>query len=158
MTPDEALAVACDRCLSPAALLAVARLAPDVDDHRAGKAMAAAGTAGWADHRTVGSATPEGINVRDRATRVTVRVEWGQVAAMVRAGLAEPGTSERLTRTFARYQAATGDPSAAGRLAAKAAAVELAQVRHLVLDRARGVVPVQQSLFGRPPTHARSLP
>jgi len=157
MTPEEAVAVACDRCVTAASLLAASRLPATADDAAIGRALASGVVCGWADHATVGSADAAGITVRQRGDATAVRVRWRQVAAAVRPGLRAPGTAQSLAATYDRYVTAATDPSVAGRLAARAASAELAQIRRLIIDRALTGVPVQQSLFPPPPSRGRSL-
>lgn len=157
MTPEEATAVACDRCVTAASLLAASRLPIDADDNAIGRALASGVVSGWADHATAGTADTKGITVRERGASVAMRVRWTEVAGAIRAGLREPGTAQRLATVYGRYVEAALDTSIAGRLAARTAAAELAQVRRLILDRAFTGVPVQQSLFPSPPSRGRSL-
>lgn len=157
MTPEEAVAIACDRCVTAASLLAVTRLPVDADDRAVGRALAAGVVCGWADETSVGSADAKGINVRERGETTAVRVRWTEVAASIRPGLREPGVAERLTEVYERYSTAAASTSVAARLAVKAASAELAQLRRHVLARGREGVPFQQSLFPPPPTRGRSL-
>ena len=157
MTPEEAVVVACERCVTAASLLAAARLGVDADDRSVGRALAAGVVCGWADHSSMGSADAAGITVRERGSAVSVRVRWSDVAAALRPALREQGVAERLASAYARYVEAATDTSVASRLAARAASAELAQVRRRVLDRCRGAVPVQQSLFPPPPSRGRDL-
>lgn len=157
MTPEEAVAIACDRCVTAASLLAAARLSLDGDDRAIGRVLAAGVVCGWADATSVGSADAKGINVRERGATAAVRVTWAQVAAAVRPGLHEPGVAERLAEVYGRYVASATATSVAARLDAKAASAELAQLRRHVLARSRDRVPFQQSLFPLPPTRGRSL-
>ena len=157
MTPEEAIAVACDRCVTAASLLAAAQLPVDADDREIGRALAAGVVCGWADETSAGSADATGINVRERGETTAVRVRWTQVAASIRPGLREPGVAERLAEVYERYVTAATATSVAARLAARAASAELAQLRRHVLSRARDGVPFQQSLFPPPPTRGRSL-
>lgn len=157
MTPDEAVAIACDRCVTVASLLAVTRLPVDADDRAVGRALAAGVVCGWADETSVGSADATGINVRERGETAAVRVRWSEVAASIRPGLREPGVAERLAEVYERYTAAATATSVAARLEAKVASAELAQLRRHVLAHGRAGVPFQQSLFPPPPTRGRSL-
>lgn len=157
MTPEEAVAIACHRCVTAASLLAAAQLPDDADDRAIGRALAAGVVCGWADETSVGSADATGINVRERGEIPAVRVRWTQVAAAIRPGLCEPGIAERLAEVYERYVIAATATSIAARLAARAASAELAQLRRHVLSRARDGVPFQQSLFPTPPTRGRSL-
>lgn len=157
MTPEDAVAVACDRCVTAASLLAASRLPITADDTAIGKTLAAGVVCGWADHATVGFADATGITVRERGAATTVAVRWTQVAAAVRAGLHEPGTASRLAGAYARYAAGSTDASVAARLVARTASAELAQIRRFVLDRAFTGVPIQQSLFLLPSPRGRSL-
>lgn len=158
MSPEKAVAVACDRCVTAASLLAAARLPIDADDVRVGRALAAGVVCGWADETSVGSADARGVTVRDRGERAVLRVRWTQIAAAIRPGLREPGAAERLAEVYQRYVAAATATSVAARLDARAASAELAQLRRHVLARGRDGVPVQQSLFPElPTTRGRSL-
>ena len=157
MTPEEAVVVACERCVTAASLLAAARLSVEADDRTVGRTLAAGVVCGWADHASIGSADGAGITVRERGSAVAVRVRWSDVAAAVRPGLREPAIAEQLAGAYERYVEAAADTSVASRLAARAASAELAQVRRRVLDRCRGAVPVQQSLFPPPPSRGRDL-
>jgi hypothetical protein len=157
MTPEQAVAVACERCVTAVSMLAAARLPVDADDRAMGRALANGVVCGWADHASVGSADATGVTVKDRGAAVAVRVRWTQVAAALRPALSEPGAAKRLTDAYERYVAAATDTSVSGRLAARAARAEVAQARRLILDHARGGAPVQQSLFPLPPTRGRSL-
>lgn len=157
MTPDEAVLIACDRCVTASSLLAAAQLAVDADDRAIGSVLAAGVVSGWADHVSSGCADAGGITVRDRTGAAPIRVRWAQVAAALRPGLHEPGAAEHLAETYARYVAAATDSSVSARLAARVASAELAQARRLILDRCRDGVPVQQSLFPLPPNRGRSL-
>jgi hypothetical protein len=157
MTPEEAVAIACDRCVTAASLLAAARLPGDADDRAVGRELAASVVCGWADETSLGSADATGINVRERGETTAVRVRWTDVAASIRPGLREPGVAERLAEVYERYVTAATGTSVADRLGAKAASAELAQLRRSVLARGREGVPFQQSLFPAPPTRGRSL-
>jgi len=157
MTPEEAVVVACERCVTATSLLAAARLSVDADDRTLGRTLAAGVVCGWADHASMGSADAAGVTVRERESAVAVRVRWSDVAAALRPGLREPGVAEQLADAYERYVEAATGTSVANRLAARAASAELAQVRRRVLDRCRGAVPVQQSLFPPPPSRGRDL-
>lgn len=157
MTPDEAVVVACERCVTAASLLAAARLGVDADDRTLGRTLAAGVVCGWADHASVGSADAAGITVRERGSAVPVRVRWSDIAAALRPGLREPGIAEQLADAYDRYVKTATNTSVASRLAARAASAELAQVRRRVLDRCHSAVPVQQSLFPPPPSRGRDL-
>lgn len=157
MTPDEAVAVACDRCVTAASMLAASRLPVDADDRALGRVLADGVVCGWADHTSVGAADARGIAVRERGDTVALRVRWTEVAAALRTGLGEPGVAERLAEVYERYVAAATDTSVAGRLAARVASTELAQLRRRVLDACHAGTPVQQSLFPTPPSRGRSL-
>lgn len=157
MTPAEAVAIGCERCVTAASMLAVTRLPVDADDRTVGRALAAGVVCGWADETSVGSADATGIKVRERGETTAVRVDWAEVASWVRPGLREPAVAERLAEVYERYVAAATATSVAARLEAKAASAELAQLRRHVLARGRDGVPFQQSLFPPPPTHGRSL-
>lgn len=157
MTPEEAVVVACERCVTAASLLAAARLGVDVDDRTVGRTLAVGVVCGWADHASIGTADAAGITVRERGSAVAVRVRWSDVAAALRPGLRDPAIAEQLAGAYERYVVAATDTSVASRLAARAASAELAQVRRRVLDRCRGAVPVQQSLFPPPPSRGRDL-
>lgn len=157
MTPEEAVAVACERCVTAASLLAATQLPVDADDRALGRTLAAGVVCGWADETSVGSADATGISVRERGDTTAVRVRWTEVAASIRPGLREPGVAERLAEVYGRYAAAATATSVAARLEAKAASAELAQLRRHVLARGRGGVPFQQSLFPPTPTRGRSL-
>lgn len=157
MTPEEAVAIACDRCVTAASLLAAVQLTVDADDRTVGSALAAGVVCGWADETSVGSADATGINVRERGDTTAVRVRWTQVASAIRPGLREPGIAERLAEVYERYVTAATATSVAARLEARAASAELAQLRRQVLERSRDGVPFQQSLFPPPPTRGRSL-
>lgn len=157
MTPEEAVAIACDRCVTAASLLAAAQLPVDADDRTIGRALAAGVVCGWADETSMGSADANGINVRERGETTAVRVRWTQIAAAIRPGLHEPGVAERLAEVYERYVTAATATSVAARLTARAASAELAQLRRHVVSRARDGVPFQQSLFPPPPTRGRSL-
>lgn len=157
MSPEEAVAIACDRCVTAASLLAAARLPAGADDRSIGGSLAAGVVSGWADATSVGSADATGIVVRDRGEGTSVRVRWTQVAAAIRPGLYEPGVAERLTDVYERYVAAATSTSVAARLEARAASAELAQLRRDVIARGRDAAPFQLSLFPPPPTRGRSL-
>ena len=157
MSPEEAVAVACDRCVTAASLLAAAQLPVDADDRTIGHALAAGVVCGWADETSVGSADATGINVRERGESAATRVRWTRLAGVIRPGLREPGVVERLAEVYERYVTAATATSIAARLEAKAASAELAQLRREVLARGRDGVPFQQSLFPPPPTRGRSL-
>lgn len=157
MSPEEAVALACTRCVTAASLLGAARLAAGADDRTLGRALAAGVVCGWADETSVGTADATGISVRERGEAVATRVQWAQVAAAIRPGLREPGIAERLSEVYGRYVAAATNTSVAARLEAKAATAELAQLRREVLERGREGVPFQQSLFPAPSTRGRSL-
>lgn len=157
MTPDEAVLIACDRCVTASSLLAASRLPVDADDRAIGRTLAAGVVSGWADHISSGSADATGITVRDRSGAAPLRVRWTQVAAALRPGLHEPGAAEHLAAAYARYVETAPDTSVASRLTARVAAAELAQARRQILDRCRDGVPVQQSLFPLPPNRGRSL-
>ena len=157
MTPEDAVAVACDRCVTAASLLAAARLPVTADDNAIGRVLSNGVVSGWADHATVGSADATGIAVRERGAATAVRVRWTQVAAAIRPSLHEPGTAQRLATVYGRYVEASLDTSISGRLTGRTAAAELAQVRRGILARAFAGVPVQQSLFPPPPSRGRGL-
>lgn len=157
MTPEEAVVVACERCVTAASLLAAARLPVDADDRTIGRTLAAGVVCGWADHTSVGSADATGVNVRERGSAVAVRVRWSDMAAALRLGLREPGLAAQLADAYSRYVRAATDTSVASRLGARAATAELAQIRRRVLDRCRRGVPVQQSLFPPSPSRGRDL-
>lgn len=157
MSPEEAIAIACDRCVTAASLLAAAQLAVDADDRSIGHVLAAGVVCGWTDETSVGSADATGINVRERGESTAIRVRWTQIAAAIRPGLREPGIAARLAEVYERYVSASTATSVAARLEARAASAELAQLRRHVFDRARMGVPFQQSLFPSPPTRGRSL-
>jgi hypothetical protein len=157
MTPEEAVVIACYRCVTAASLLAATQLPVDADDRAIGRALAASVVCGWADETSVGSADAAGINVRERGETTAVRVRWTEVAASIRPGLREPGVAERLAEVYERYAAAATVTSVGARLEAKAASAELAQLRRQILARGREGVPFQQSLFPAPPTRGRSL-
>jgi hypothetical protein len=157
MTPEEAVAVACERCVTAASMLAASRLSVDADDRTVGRVLADGVVCGWADHTSVGSADAKGITVRQRGELAGIPVRWTQVAAALRPGLREPGVAARLDEVYERYVAAATDTSVAGRLAARVASTELAQLRRRVLDGCRAGAPVQQSLFPTPPSRGRSL-
>jgi hypothetical protein len=157
MTPEQAVALACDRCVTAASLLAAARLPVDADDVALGRALASGGVCGWADHASAGSADAAGITVRERGAPTVLRVRWTQVAAAIRPGLRERGTAQRLAVAYGRYVEAAIDTSVGGRLAARAASAEFAQVRRHILNRAFTGAPVQQSLFPPSPSRGRSL-
>jgi hypothetical protein len=157
MTPEEAVVIACDRCVTAASLLAATRLPVDADAGAIGRALAAGVVCGWADETSVGSADAAGINVRERGETTSTRVRWTEVAASIRPGLREPGVAERLAEVYERYAVSVAGTSVAARLEAKAASAELAQLRRQVLARGRQGVPFQQSLFPAPPTRGRSL-
>lgn len=154
MTPEEAVVIACDRCVTAASLLAAAQLPVDADDRTIGSALAAGVVCGWADETSVGSADATGINVRERGDTTAIRVRWTQIPSAIRPGLREPGIAERLAEVYVTAATAT---SVAARLEARAASAELAQLRRHVLERSRDGVPFQQSLFPPPPTRGRSL-
>ena len=151
------MAIACDRCVTAASLLAAARLPIDADDRTIGLALAGGVVCGWADETSVGSADATGISVRERGETTAIRVRWSDVAASIRPGLREAGVAERLAEAYERYVTAATGTSVGDRLAAKAASAELAQLRRAVLARSREGVPFQQSLFPTPPTRGRSL-
>jgi len=157
MTPEQAVAIACDRCVTAASLLAAAQLPLDADDRAVGRVFAAGVVCGWADETSVGSADATGINVRERREATAIRVRWSQIAEVVLPGLRAPGVAERLAEVYARYVGAATSTRVADRLAARVASAELAQVRRMVLDVAAERLPVQQSLFPDPPTRGRSL-
>lgn len=156
MTPDDALAVACDRCVTAATLLAGVRVLDGTDDQLA-LVLASSSVCGWSDHVSKGSADPHGITVYERNRPEAVHVRWRQVASVIRRGLSEPHLAERLVDTYGRYVAATTDPSISGRLATQVASAELAQVRRLVIEGGFAATPVQQTLFRLPPCRGRSL-
>jgi len=155
MTPAEALAIACERCVTAATLLAASRLPAGTDDASVGRTLASGVVCGWADPDSVGTADARGISVRGRGQDTSLRVTWTQVAAALRPALREPGVGDRLADAYRRYVAAATDRSVAGRLDARAATAELAQTRRAVLDRYRAA-PEQQTLFPIPPTRGPS--
>lgn len=157
MTPEEAIAVACDRCVTAASMLAVARLSVDADCRTVGRTLAAGVVCGWADYTSTGTADARGITVRERGASTGVRVRWEQVAAALLPGLRQPGVAERLAEVYERYVAAANDTTVSSRLSARVASAELAQLRRTVLERCRSDAPVQQSLFPPPPSRDRSL-
>lgn len=157
MSPEDAVAIACDRCVTAASLLAAACLPASADDRSIGGSLAAGVVSGWADATSVGSADAAGIIVRDRSEGTSVRVRWTQIAAAIRPGLHEPGVAERLTDVYERYVAAATATSVAARLEARAASAELAQLRRDVIARGRDSTPLQLSLFPPPPNRGRSL-
>jgi hypothetical protein len=157
MTPEEAVAVACDRCVTAASMLAVTRLPVDADDRTIGRVLAAGVVCGWADHTSVGSADARGITVRQRSESVALRVTWTEVAAALRPGLREPGVAKRLSDAYSRYVATATDTRVSARLAARVASAELAQLRRQILERCQTGVAVQQSLFPAAPSRGRSL-
>lgn len=157
MNPDEALAIACDRCVTAAALLAVARLPADANDHDIGRVLAAGVVCGWTDETSVGSADAKGVSVRERGGTTPLHLRWSQLAALVRPGLREPDLVCQLADAYGRYVRAATSTSVAARLEARVATAELAQIRRLVLERGRQGAPVQQSLFPPPPSRGRSL-
>ena len=157
MTPEDAALVAIDRCVNSSSLLAAARLADDASDREVGRALASSVVCGWADHTSIGSADATGITVRERGSSEAIRVRWSAVAAALRPALRDTGLAERLADVYGRFVSANSGGSVAGRLAARAAAAELAQVRRQLLDRCYAAVPAQQSLFPPPPTRGRDL-
>lgn len=152
MTPEEAIAVACDRCVTAASLLAVARLPGDADCRTVGRTLAAGVVCGWADHTSSGTADARGITVRERGASTGIQVRWEQVAAALVPGLRQPGFGDRLAEVYGRYVVAANDSTVSGRLSARVASAELAQLRRMVLERCRSEAPVQQSLFPPPPS------
>jgi len=156
VTPDDALAVACDRCVTAATLLAGAR-ALDGTDEQLALVLANSSVSGWSDHATKGSADPYGITVYERNRSEAVHVGWRQVASVIRRGMSEPRLVERLVETYERYVATATDPSISGRLATQVASAELAQVRRLVIEDGFAATPVQQTLFRLPPCRGRGL-
>ena len=157
MTRDEAVAIACERCVTVATMLAAARLPIDADDQEVGRVLAAGVVCGWADDASVGSADARGITVRERGGVAAIPVRWSQVAALVRPALRQPGVADRLTELYGRYVAAATDTSVASRLGARAASGELASMRCELLELAHARAPVQQALFALPPMRARPL-
>ena len=157
MTPEEAVLVAVERCVTAPSLLAAAHLPADADDGTLARTLAAGVVCGWADHTSVGSADARGITVRERGSAAAVPVRWTALAAAIRPALRESALTERLADTNTRYAHAAIDTTVAARLTARATAAELAQVRRLLLDRCHAAVPVQQSLFPPPPTRGRDL-
>lgn len=157
MTPEEAVAIACDRCVTAASMLAAVRLPVDADDRALGRALAAGVVCGWADHSSVGTADARGIAVRVRGETVAVRVSWSDVAAALRPGLRDPGIAQRLADAYGRYVASATANDVSSRLTARAASAELAGLRRQVLERGRTGVAVQMSLFPPPPSRGRSL-
>jgi hypothetical protein len=157
MTPEEAIAVACDRCVTAASMLAVARLPVDADRRTVGRSLATGVVCGWADHTSTGTADARGISVRERGASAGIQVRWDQVAAALLPSLRQPGIAQRLAEVYGRYVAAANDMSVSGRLSAQVASAELAQLRRRVLERCRSDAPVQQSLFPPPPSRDRSL-
>src|SRR4051794_18585778 len=103
MTTEEAVAVACERCVTAATMLAVARLPTDADDQEISRVLASGVVCGWADRASVGSADARGITVRERAGGVAVAVKWSQVAAVLRPALREPAVASRLAEVYERY-------------------------------------------------------
>lgn len=157
MTPEEAVAIACARCVTAASLLAAAQLPVDADERAVGRVLAAGVVCGWADETSVGSADATGITVRERLDGTATRLRWTQLAVAIRPGLRAPGVAERLAEVYERYVSEATGTRVADRLAARVASAELAQLRRMVLDVAAERVPVQQSLFPEPPTRGRSL-
>ena len=157
MTPDDALQIACDRCVTAGSLLAAGRLPVHADDQTIGRTLAAGVVSGWADSASSGSADATGITVRERGGAVAQRVRWVDVATAIRPGLREPGITARLEAAYERYVAAATATSVTSRLTARVAAAELAQVRRHILDRCREEVPIQQCLFPAPSARGRSL-
>ena len=157
MTPEDAVLIACERCVTANSLLAVSRLSRDADDRMIGRMLASGVVSGWADHLSSGTADAKGIVVRDRSGAPATRISWLQVAAALRPALQDVAALTHLAECYGRYVAAATDTSAASRLSARVATAELAQARRQILDRCRDGVPVQQSLFPLPPTRGRSL-
>lgn len=157
MTPEEAVLVAVERCVTASSLLAASHLSTDADDGTVARTLAAGVVCGWADHTSVGSADARGITVRERGGAVVVPVRWSALAAAVRPALRDRALTQRLADTYTRYARAAGSTTVAERLTARATAAELAQVRRQLLDRCHSAVPVQQSLFPPPPTRGRDL-
>lgn len=157
MSPDDAVLIAVERCVTASALLAASRLRAEADDTTVGRTLAASVVSGWADHTSTGTADATGITVRERGSAGGVSVRWSAVAAVLRPALRDPGLADRLADVYGRYARAAGATTVSGRLAAHATAAELAQIRRQVIDRCRDAAPIQLSLFPPPPTRGRDL-
>jgi hypothetical protein len=151
MTYDDALRAACENCVTAASLLAAARhLEEDAyaADVAVGRILASGVVCGWAGPSTSGHADATGVVVTARTgDREPVRVRWRDIAEVVTRALDHDRTT-RLAPAYRRYaDAVTAGTRDRDRLQARAATVELTQLRTEIIVAGLDRHPAQQSLF-----------